>query len=113
VLEPAGAARPVIFHAPAAARPVTFHAPAAARPYMCTSRMQILLKFASLIEENLLEIALLDMLEAGKPISECLNGDAPETATCIRWHAEVGELSACVSVMYGNARVVVSGSYYV
>lgn len=51
-------------------------------------RKGILLKFADLIEENMNELALLDCLEAGKPIQDCSSIDIPETATCIRWHAE-------------------------
>ena len=33
-------------------------------------------------------MALLEALEAGKPISECVNTDIHETVECIRWHAE-------------------------
>jgi len=51
-------------------------------------RKKILLKFADLIEENMNELALLDCLEAGKPIKDCSTIDIPETAACIRWHAE-------------------------
>jgi len=51
-------------------------------------RKGILLKFAGLIEENMNELALLDCLEAGKPIQDCSTVDIPETADCIRWHAE-------------------------
>jgi gamma-glutamyl-gamma-aminobutyraldehyde dehydrogenase len=52
-------------------------------------RKSILLRLAQLIEENAEELALLEALEAGKPISECLGLDIPESAACIRWHAEV------------------------
>jgi gamma-glutamyl-gamma-aminobutyraldehyde dehydrogenase len=52
------------------------------------NRKKVLLKFADLIDANASEIALLDCLEAGKPIQDCYNIDAPETAHCIRWHAE-------------------------
>jgi gamma-glutamyl-gamma-aminobutyraldehyde dehydrogenase len=51
-------------------------------------RKAVLLRLASLIDENAEELALLEALEAGKPISECLGLDIPESAACIRWHAE-------------------------
>ncbi|HEY3539658.1 MAG TPA: aldehyde dehydrogenase [Trinickia sp.] len=51
-------------------------------------RKGVLLRLAQLIDENAEELALLEALEAGKPISECLGLDIPESAACIRWHAE-------------------------
>ena len=51
-------------------------------------RKDILLKFASLIDENTLELAVLDSVEAGKIISDNLEGDVPGTAKCFRYHAE-------------------------
>ena len=51
-------------------------------------RRRILTRFADLIDEHALELALLEVLEAGKPVSETLNTDIHETAECIRWHAE-------------------------
>ncbi|MEX3928895.1 aldehyde dehydrogenase [Paraburkholderia sp. BR10936] len=52
-------------------------------------RKAVLLRLAQLIDEHVDELALLEALEAGKPISECLALDIPESAACIRWHAEV------------------------
>ena len=52
-------------------------------------RKAVLLRLAQLIDENADELALLEALEAGKPISECMGLDIPESAACIRWHAEV------------------------
>ncbi len=54
-----------------------------------SERKAVLLRLAQLIDENADELALLEALEAGKPISECLSLDIPESAACIRWHAEV------------------------
>ena len=54
-----------------------------------SERKRTLLKFAELIEANANELALLDTLEAGKPIKDCTAIDLPETVDCIRWHAEV------------------------
>jgi len=51
-------------------------------------RKRVMLKLADLIEENLAELALLDCLDAGKPISDCMNMDLPDTVHCFRWHAE-------------------------
>jgi gamma-glutamyl-gamma-aminobutyraldehyde dehydrogenase len=52
-------------------------------------RKAVLQRLAQLIDENAGELALLEALEAGKPISECMGLDIPESAACIRWHAEV------------------------
>lgn len=54
-------------------------------------RKAIMLRFADLIEEHALELAVLETLEAGKPIGECFNVDIPDTANTIRWHAEAAD----------------------
>ena len=54
-------------------------------------RKAVLLKWAGLIEQHSGELALLDSLEAGKPIAECVNTDLPETLVALRWHAEVAD----------------------
>lgn len=51
-------------------------------------RKQVLLKFADRLEALAGELALLDTLEAGKPISDCASLDIPDTIACLRWHAE-------------------------
>ena len=51
-------------------------------------RKAVLLKLAQLIEDNQLELAVLESLESGKPISECVLTDLPETVATIQWHAE-------------------------
>jgi gamma-glutamyl-gamma-aminobutyraldehyde dehydrogenase len=51
-------------------------------------RKKVLLRFAELLEANAAEVALLDCLEAGKPVADCVNLDVPETIHCFRWHAE-------------------------
>ncbi len=51
-------------------------------------RKNILLKFALLIEENRSELALLETLDMGKPITESLNVDVSATVNCFRWYAE-------------------------
>lgn len=51
-------------------------------------RKQILVRFADLIEANLHELALLETLDMGKPISDSLTLDIPGAAEAIRWCAE-------------------------
>lgn len=53
-----------------------------------SERKTAIAKLATLIEENALELAVMETLEAGKPIHECVMTDLPETAHCIAWHAE-------------------------
>lgn len=53
-----------------------------------SERKDILIKFANLIEANLLELAVLDTIEAGKSISDNLEGDVPGTVDCFKYHAE-------------------------
>lgn len=52
-------------------------------------RKGILCKFADLLEIHSDELALLECLEAGKPIQDCCTIDIPKTVKCIRWHAEI------------------------
>ena len=52
-------------------------------------RKHILLDFARLLEENAHELAVLESLDSGKPVSECQNVDVPETIHTLRWHAEL------------------------
>ncbi|WP_266065102.1 aldehyde dehydrogenase [Brucella intermedia] len=51
-------------------------------------RKRILLRFADLVEENAAELALLDSIDAGKPLSDCENLDLPDVVNNIRWYAE-------------------------
>jgi len=51
-------------------------------------RKQILCRFADLLEENAEELALLETLDMGKPISDSLSVDIPGSAEAIRWSAE-------------------------
>jgi gamma-glutamyl-gamma-aminobutyraldehyde dehydrogenase len=53
-----------------------------------SDRKKVLLKYADLLEAYADELALLDTLEAGKPIGDCATMDIPDTIHCIRWHAE-------------------------
>lgn len=51
-------------------------------------RKRILLAFADLITQNRDELALLETLDMGKPISDSLAVDVRATADCFRWYAE-------------------------
>jgi 4-guanidinobutyraldehyde dehydrogenase/NAD-dependent aldehyde dehydrogenase len=53
-----------------------------------SKRQKILKRFAELIRENGEELALLETLDMGKPISVSLNVDIPSAARCIEWYAE-------------------------
>lgn len=52
-------------------------------------RKAVLLKFARLIERNRHELAVLESLDSGKPVSECQLVDVPDTIHTLRWHAEL------------------------
>jgi len=51
-------------------------------------RKQILIRFADLIDANLEELALLETMDMGKPISDSMVLDVPGAAEAIRWSAE-------------------------
>jgi gamma-glutamyl-gamma-aminobutyraldehyde dehydrogenase len=53
-----------------------------------TERKEVLLRFAGLLEANLEELAQLEALDAGKPITDCRQVDIPETVRTFRWYAE-------------------------
>src|SRR5690606_40390646 len=48
----------------------------------------VLLRWADLLEAHTEELAALDCIDAGKPITECLNTDMPATIDTFRWYAE-------------------------
>lgn len=54
-------------------------------------RKRVMLKFADLIELHTDELAVLESLESGKPVSDCYSIDVPETVKTIRWHAEAAD----------------------
>jgi len=51
-------------------------------------RKHVLLNLADLIEQHLDELALLETLDIGKPISNTRSLDIPKTANMFRWYAE-------------------------
>lgn len=52
-------------------------------------RKQVLLRFAALMEQHADELAVMESLDSGKPVSECATVDVPESIHTIRWHAEL------------------------
>jgi len=52
------------------------------------NRKRVLQKFADLVLANRDELALLETLDMGKPISDSLKIDVPSAARCIHWYAE-------------------------
>jgi 4-(gamma-glutamylamino)butanal dehydrogenase len=51
-------------------------------------RKEVLLRLAGLIRENAEELALLETLDMGKPITDALTADVPGAAGVWQWHAE-------------------------
>lgn len=51
-------------------------------------RKRTLLRFAELIREHAEELALLETLNMGKPITDSLNIDVPAAVRCVQWYAE-------------------------
>lgn len=51
-------------------------------------RKRVMIRFAGLVIENREQLALLETLDMGKPISACLNTDVPATANTLRWYGE-------------------------
>src|SRR5215469_17899121 len=51
-------------------------------------RKKVLLAFAELIARHRDELALLETLDMGKPITDSLKVDVPAAARCVRWYAE-------------------------
>ena len=56
-----------------------------------TERKKIFLRFVALMEKNAVELAVLETIDSGKPIRECLVTDLPETIECLAWHAEIAD----------------------
>jgi gamma-glutamyl-gamma-aminobutyraldehyde dehydrogenase len=54
-------------------------------------RKRVLIRWADLIEANARELGLIETIDAGKPIVDTVGLDMPETASCIRWHAEAAD----------------------
>ena len=53
-----------------------------------SERKAVLLRLAELIESNAAELAAVESLDAGKPITDCRTFDIPDVLNTIRWYAE-------------------------
>jgi len=53
------------------------------------ARRAVLLRFADSVEEHTAELAFLDAIDAGKPLSDCELIDLPDVVTTLRWYAEI------------------------
>lgn len=51
-------------------------------------RKKVLLRFADLIQRDLVELAVMETLDCGKPISDSMTVDLPDSIETLRWHAE-------------------------
>ena len=56
-----------------------------------SDRRRALVRWSKLIARHAEEIARLDSLEGGKPITDCRDGDVPETVETIRWFGEAAD----------------------
>jgi len=54
-------------------------------------RKRLILRFASLVEAHASELATIETLEGGKPITDTSSIDLPETVETLRWHAEAAD----------------------
>jgi acyl-CoA reductase-like NAD-dependent aldehyde dehydrogenase len=54
-------------------------------------RKKVMLKFADLINKHKDELALLETLDMGKPISSSAGGDIPGSIQAIQWYAEAAD----------------------
>ena len=54
-------------------------------------RKRILVRWADLIDADARDLGLIETIDSGKPIADTVGLDVPETAACIRWHAEASD----------------------
>lgn len=70
------------------------------------ARMDVLLRFADTLERHADELALLETLDMGKPISDVLNIDLPEVLRTVRYFAE------CIDKVEGTVTSTAPGSLH-
>lgn len=69
-----------------------------------SERKTIMIKWTKLIESHSLELAVMESLDSGKPISDCVTIDLPETIECLAWNAEA------VDKLYGQISPATDGA---
>jgi len=67
-------------------------------------RKRVMLRFAELVRERTLDLALLETLDVGKPISDSVNVDIRMCADNLQWFAE------CIDKVYGQLAPVADDS---
>ncbi|MBU3739731.1 MAG: aldehyde dehydrogenase [Rhodoferax sp.] len=69
-------------------------------------RMDVLMRWADLVEQNTEELALLETLDMGKPINDVLGIDLPEVTRTLRYFAE------CIDKMEGSVTSTAPGALH-
>jgi gamma-glutamyl-gamma-aminobutyraldehyde dehydrogenase len=54
-----------------------------------SQRKKVLMNWVRLLQSHSEELAALDCIDAGKPVTECLNTDIPATIETFAWYAEI------------------------
>ena len=54
-------------------------------------RKAVLFAFADLIEANAEELAVVEAIDAGKPVTDCRTIDVPDAINTLRWYAEAAD----------------------
>ncbi|MGB1249676.1 MAG: aldehyde dehydrogenase [Candidatus Promineifilaceae bacterium] len=54
-----------------------------------SERKDVLIRLCKLMTRNQRELAVMESLDSGKPISDCVQIDLPESIHTIKWHAEL------------------------
>ena len=56
-----------------------------------TDRKHVMIKLVKLMKRHRNELAVLESIDSGKPIADCVQIDIPETMHCLEWHAEAAD----------------------
>ena len=56
-----------------------------------SERKDVLIRLCKLITRNERELAVMESLDSGKPITDCVTIDLAETINTIKWHAEMAD----------------------
>lgn len=56
-----------------------------------SERKHAMIKLVKLMKRHRHELAVLESIDSGKPISDCVEIDIPESLHCLEWHAEAAD----------------------
>ncbi|MBN1516139.1 aldehyde dehydrogenase [Candidatus Sumerlaeota bacterium] len=56
-----------------------------------SERKEAMIKLSKLIKRHRHELAVMESLDSGKPVSDCATIDIPETIHCLTWYAEAAD----------------------